>query len=187
VDEGQRRSVGRVVKVLREAAGLSRDDLAARTAESPSQRLGREMLAKVEQGRKAPSPVSVAKIARALGVPTAELARSAARWESGAAMGVHDAALRQELLAVMRPSPPPVVETGVELDALLPRGRRADLVRQLERRVRDLAARGSVEQLENAVLALQAQDRTAPVRLASIDIDIGTGIGFGPGASTAAG
>jgi hypothetical protein len=44
-----------------------------------------------------------------------------------------------------------------------------------------------VEQLENAVLALQAQDRTAPVRLASIDIDIGTGIGFGPGASTAAG
>lgn len=174
MDEGQRRSLGAVIKVLREAAGLSRADLALRTSDAPAERIGLEMLAKVEQGRKAPSPASVAKLARALGIATTDLARSAARWESGANLGVKDASLRQELLAAVRPSPPSVaVEAEPPASAVLePQGRRADLVRQLETRVRELAWRGTVAQLEDAVLALQAQTglAAAPTRLASIDI-----------------
>ena len=167
MEEAQRRSIGAVVKVLREAAGLSRPELARRTAEAPALRLGQEMLAKVEQGRKAPSPATVAKLAHALGIATTDLVRCAARWESGAAMGVREAVLRQELLAVVVPSPPPAaVDT---MDAVEPLGRRAMLIRQLEKQVRGLAARGSVEQLENALLVLEAQ-AVAPTRLASIDI-----------------
>ena len=174
MDEGQRRSLGAVVKVLREAAGLSRSDLARRTSETPGERIGLEMLAKVEQGRKAPSPASVAKLARALGIATTDLSRSAARWESGASLGVKEASLRQELLAVVRPSPPSVaVEAEPPAPAVLePQGRRADLVRQLETRVRELVWRATVAQLEDAVLALQAQAGpvATPTRLASIDI-----------------
>ncbi|HVU72958.1 MAG TPA: helix-turn-helix transcriptional regulator [Mycobacteriales bacterium] len=177
VHEAQRRSIGSVVKVLRQAAGLSRAELALRTADGAAQRVGLEMLAKVEQGRKAPSPATAAKLARALGISPNDLARSAARWESGAAVGVQDAALRLELLAVVRVAPPPAPAVTSEdaPEVVEPRGRRADLVRQLEAAVRALTTRGTVDQLENAVLALQAQATPAATRLASIDIGGATG------------
>lgn len=81
MDEGQRRSLGAVIRTLREAGGLSRQELVERTSPNPSERVSLEMLAKVEQGKKAPSASTLRKLAAALGLEPTDLASTAAWWE----------------------------------------------------------------------------------------------------------
>ncbi|MDB5478883.1 MAG: family transcriptional regulator, partial [Alphaproteobacteria bacterium] len=98
MEEGQRESLGAVVKTLREAQGLSREELVVRTHDDPEQRISLEMLAKVEQGRRAPSAKTLRKLAHALGLEPTTLVSSAALWEAGSADGTHVAALRSHVL-----------------------------------------------------------------------------------------
>ena len=103
MDEEQRRSLGAVVRTLREASGLTRQDLVDRTAESPTDRVSLEMLAKVEQGRKAPSARTMRKLAIALGMEPTELAQAAAWWELSESNGAAASLLR---LGITRGSVP---------------------------------------------------------------------------------
>ena len=98
MDESQRRSLGVVVKTLREAQGLSREELVAKTHDDVDERISLEMLAKVEQGRRAPSAKTLRKLAHALGIEPTTLVSSAAAWEAGDASGTHVAALRSHIL-----------------------------------------------------------------------------------------
>ncbi|WP_407343360.1 helix-turn-helix domain-containing protein [Pengzhenrongella phosphoraccumulans] len=94
MDEDQKRSLGAVVRTLREARGLTRQDLVERTAADPSDRVSLEMLAKVEQGKKAPSARTLRKLAIALGMEPTDLAGRAAWWEVNELDGASAALLR---------------------------------------------------------------------------------------------
>lgn len=162
---------------------MSRQDLIERTADEPEDRVGLEMLAKVEQGRKAPSARTLAKLARALGLEPTELAARAAHWEAGAGAGATTGALRATVLtpwgsvkaansvssmaggAVLGSvaslvTPFPLVVGGA-IGAMYgrERARKRELVAALEQRLQDLLENGSEEQL--AHLAETLEDITA--------------------------
>ena len=94
MDEDQKHSLGSVVRTLREARGLTRQDLVERTAADPGDRVSLEMLAKVEQGKKAPSARTLRKLAIALGMEPTDLASRAAWWELNELDGASAALLR---------------------------------------------------------------------------------------------
>jgi len=94
MDEDQKHSLGAVVRTLREARGLTRQDLVERTATDPGDRVSLEMLAKVEQGKKAPSARTMRKLAIALGMEPTDLAGRAAWWELNELDGASAALLR---------------------------------------------------------------------------------------------
>lgn len=99
-------SLGGVIKALREAAGMTRYDLARATSDLTFSERGMSldrrrfsavsasMIAKIEQGSKGPSVKSLRTIAEALGVSTADLAERASAWETLASAGVAASALR---------------------------------------------------------------------------------------------
>lgn len=89
----RRMSLGATVRTLREARGLSRQDLASAAAISV------EMLAKVEQGRKAPSAKTLASLASGLGIEAPDLAQRANAWQAFAAAGANGATLRAGTIA----------------------------------------------------------------------------------------
>lgn len=70
----ERKSLGQVIRALRELDGLSRDELAARSG------LGSDMIAKVEQGAKSPSASALNRIASTLGVSAVELSNRGLTW-----------------------------------------------------------------------------------------------------------
>ena len=94
MDEDRRHSLGAVVRTLREARGLTRQDLVERTAADPGDRVSLEMLAKIEQGKKAPSARTLRKLAIALGMEPTDLASRAAWWELNELDGASAALLR---------------------------------------------------------------------------------------------
>lgn len=94
MDEDQKRSLGSVVRTLREAQGLTRQDLVERTGADPTDRVSLEMLAKVEQGKKAPSARTLRKLAIALGMEPSDLAHRAAWWELNESDGASASLLR---------------------------------------------------------------------------------------------
>ncbi len=73
---------------MREAMGLTRQDLAEASSPEPAERVSVEMIAKVEQGRKAPSSKTLRKLAADLGVEPLAISSSAATWQAAAAAGV---------------------------------------------------------------------------------------------------
>lgn len=79
MDPKERKTLGEVIRALREANGLSRPDLAKGAG------LSVDMIAKVEQGAKAPSATKLASIAGALGVLPRDLSSRAAMWATIAA------------------------------------------------------------------------------------------------------
>lgn len=93
MDEERRVSIGATVRTLREAQGQSRQDL-ARTA-----KISVEMLAKLEQGRKAPSAATLAALASGLGLEAPDLAHRANAWQAFAALGTSLAGLRAGTIA----------------------------------------------------------------------------------------
>jgi transcriptional regulator with XRE-family HTH domain len=103
MDDSERQSIGEVVRAFRVASGLSRQDLVDRSAVNPDDQLGIEMLAKIEQGKKAPSPKTLRKLATGLGVDTVDLTHSVATWQAGLAGGLNKAQLRRSILAEVRP------------------------------------------------------------------------------------
>ncbi|MFD9521575.1 helix-turn-helix domain-containing protein [Streptomyces sp. NPDC059979] len=68
--------LGEVIKEIRRAAELSRDELAARAA------ISAPFLTKIEQNRRRPSRQSLQRIAEALDVTTQDLTARAALWEA---------------------------------------------------------------------------------------------------------
>lgn len=80
VDELERHSLGAVIRVLREAHGFSRNELARLTAENPADRVGVDMLAKIEQGARAPSGPTLKKLACALGLDALDISNYTATW-----------------------------------------------------------------------------------------------------------
>lgn len=66
-------ALGRVVALLREARGMSREDLADATKQDDPRGVSPSTVAKLEQGAKSPRPRTLAMLARALGVTTTEL------------------------------------------------------------------------------------------------------------------
>ena len=72
--ETERKALGQVIRALRELAGLSRQELAEGAD------LGVDMIAKVEQGAKAPSAAALKRIASALGCDPIELSNRGLLW-----------------------------------------------------------------------------------------------------------
>jgi transcriptional regulator with XRE-family HTH domain len=69
-------TMGQIIKELREARGLTQDQLAKRA------RITRPYLTMLEQGSKSnPSPAIIKRLARVLGVSGAELAGAVTRWQ----------------------------------------------------------------------------------------------------------
>lgn len=88
MDDERRESIGSTIRTLREARGLTRQELAA------AAEISVQMLAKVEQGRKAPSAATLARLAKSLGIEPPDLAQRASAWQALAATGASPAALR---------------------------------------------------------------------------------------------
>ncbi|WP_446666414.1 helix-turn-helix domain-containing protein [Flexivirga sp. B27] len=93
-EEERRQSIGATVKTLREAQGLSRQDLCLLTGSDDVRPLSVEMLAKIEQGRKAPSATTLKRLAVALGIDAPDLSQRASAWQFHKARGADDATLR---------------------------------------------------------------------------------------------
>ncbi|MDF2093613.1 helix-turn-helix transcriptional regulator [Knoellia sp. 3-2P3] len=74
MEASERKTLGDVIRSLREASGMTRPEL-AKTAG-----VGVDMVAKVEQGAKAPSAKTLRGLATALGVEPIELSSRAATW-----------------------------------------------------------------------------------------------------------
>lgn len=72
----ERKALGQVIRALRELEGLSREELAEGAA------LGPDMIAKIEQGAKAPSGAALKRISSALGVTSVELTSRSLSWMS---------------------------------------------------------------------------------------------------------
>lgn len=81
------------MRTLREAQGQTRQSL-ARAA-----KISVEMLAKIEQGRKAPSAATLAALASGLGIEAPDLAHRASAWEAFASAGASMATLRAGTIA----------------------------------------------------------------------------------------
>lgn len=178
MDEGQRKSIGAVVRTMREAMGLTRQELADATSAHPTERVSVEMIAKVEQGKKAPSAKTLRKLAAGLGIEPLTLSKSAARWEAAAAAGEGLWDLRAALIggslgarAAVAPLgvaglgigpvtwPLAAVATGLALRE----GRERDrLARRLEARLAELLEQASQEEIEHALAALDAVLPEAP-------------------------
>src|SRR3954451_19994790 len=82
MEDLQKQSVGAVIRTLREAQGLTRQDLVVRSSPEPSERVSLEMLAKVGRGKKAPSARTLRKLAAGLGLEPMDLSSRAAKWEA---------------------------------------------------------------------------------------------------------
>lgn len=93
MDDERRASIGATVRTLREAHGQTRQELAA------AAKISLEMLAKIEQGRKAPSAVTLAALALGLGIEAPDLAQRASAWEAFASAGASMATLRAGTIA----------------------------------------------------------------------------------------
>lgn len=91
-DADRTAAMGAAVRTLREANGMTRDDLHAKTDISV------QMIAKIEQGHKNPSPNSLQRLAGALGMTALDLSRRAASWEVGVEQGLTEAELRLRVL-----------------------------------------------------------------------------------------
>jgi transcriptional regulator with XRE-family HTH domain len=170
MDEGQRLSIGAVIRTMREALGMTRQELAEAGSADPDQRVSVEMIAKVEQGRKAPSAKTLRKLAAGLGVDPLELSSSAARWEAAAAAGAGLGALRAALTGGTlgaRIAAPFGMRTGFGVAPValniaavagglaLQEGReRAQWARLLEARLAELLERGSPEDIQHALATL---------------------------------
>jgi transcriptional regulator with XRE-family HTH domain len=181
MDDGQRQSIGAVIRTMREAMGLTRQELAEASSPQPDERVSVEMIAKVEQGRKAPSAKTLRKLAAGLGVEPLELSSSAARWEAAAASGAGLGALRAALAAgslgyrtarVFAPfgaaagiavAPVAAVAGGLALHEV--RRERAELRRQFEARLTELLERGSPEDIQHALATL---DKVLPEALTDL-------------------
>lgn len=168
VENSQRESIGAVIRTLREAQGLTRPQLVERTGAEPSERISLEMLAKVEQGKKAPSAKTLRKLALALGIEPVDLSDRAARWEAGLSAGLKASALRT---VVMRGSARTVV--GASAGALAAVGalpiagavgaglivhemqQRRQWAELIGARLTDLLANGSPEQVATALASLE--------------------------------
>lgn len=101
MDPSERKSLGEVIRALREASGLTRAELAT------ASNISVEMLAKVEQGAKAPSAKTLRALAQSLGVDPLDLSGRAAAWEAVAgAPGSTSAALRRIALGGVTPRVP---------------------------------------------------------------------------------
>lgn len=94
MEDLRRVSIGSTVRTLRETLALSRQELSERSADDPRARVTVEMIAKVEQGKRAPSGMTLRKLALALGLQPEELSTQATIWETGAASGFSDTQLR---------------------------------------------------------------------------------------------
>lgn len=70
----ERKALGQVIRALRELEGLSRDELGDRA------KLGVDMIAKVEQGAKAPSANALNRLAAALGLDPIDLSNRGLLW-----------------------------------------------------------------------------------------------------------
>jgi transcriptional regulator with XRE-family HTH domain len=173
MDDAERQSIGAVVRTLRSAQGLSRQELVERTADKAEDRVSLEMLAKVEQGRKAPSARTLRKLANGLGVEPQDLAGRAAEWEAALAAGASSAVLRAVTLASGRAgmraaaaspigallSGGAVVGSAVGAGAYLwgrERAERSVLAAQLEARLKQIVESGSEIELARAHEALDA-------------------------------
>ena len=170
MDDGQRQSIGAVVRTLREAMGMTRPELSAATSSEPSERVSVEMIAKVEQGRKAPSAKTLRKLAHGLGVEPLELSSSAAKWEAAVVAGAQVAALRAALTAGslgVRAIAPLGIAAGIGLGPALPLAaaaagtlvaregfERGQWARRLEARLAELLERGSAEDIQRALATL---------------------------------
>lgn len=93
MDDQRRASIGATVRTLREAQGQTRQDLAK------AAKISVEMLAKIEQGRKAPSAATLAALASGLGLDPPDLALRASAWEAFASAGASMATLRAGTIA----------------------------------------------------------------------------------------
>jgi len=93
MDDERRQSIGATIRTLREARGQTRQDLAS------AAKISLEMLAKVEQGRKAPSAATLAALAAGLGLEAPDLAHRADAWQALASVGASLAALRAGTIA----------------------------------------------------------------------------------------
>lgn len=89
---GRFADLGEIVRTLREAKGWTRAQLAAKTA-AMSHPVGEVMIAKIEQGARAPSTKTLTSLAAAFGVPPEELAARATAWELAKASLAPKAAL----------------------------------------------------------------------------------------------
>lgn len=88
MEDERRESIGATIRTLREARGKSRQDLA------DAAEISLQMLAKIEQGSKAPSAATLSRLAHGLGIDTPDLAQRANAWQAFAAAGASRAALR---------------------------------------------------------------------------------------------
>jgi transcriptional regulator with XRE-family HTH domain len=173
MDEAERQSIGAVVRTLRSALGLSRQELVERTADKAEDRVSLEMLAKIEQGRKAPSARTLRKLANGLGLEPQDLAGRAAEWEAVRAAGASSAVLRAVTLASGRSgtraaatspvgallSGGALVGSAVGAGAYLwgrERAERSVLAAQLEARLKQIVESGSELELARAHEALDA-------------------------------
>jgi transcriptional regulator with XRE-family HTH domain len=93
MDEQRRASIGATVRTLRESQGKTRQELAS------AAKISLEMLAKIEQGRKAPSAATLAGLAWGLGIEPPDLAHRANAWEAFATAGASMATLRAGTIA----------------------------------------------------------------------------------------
>ncbi len=163
VTNGGRHGLGAAIRALREAAGLTRQQLVDRMAEPVSV----EMLAKVEQGRKTPSARTLERVARALEIDPVDLTARAEAWEAGEAAGMPPLALRQAttigvasgvIAGGLGAAAFPLVgaaAVGFSLREMRERGRWAAL---LEAKLSDLVAHGTPEQLERVLASLESLD-----------------------------
>jgi transcriptional regulator with XRE-family HTH domain len=71
--EDEDSALGRVVALLREARGMTREELAEATRQDDPRGVSPSTVAKLEQGAKTPRPRTLAMLARALGVTTTDL------------------------------------------------------------------------------------------------------------------
>jgi transcriptional regulator with XRE-family HTH domain len=89
----RKQSMGMTVRTVREAVGLTRKQLHLK-----SDGVSVEMIAKVEQGQKSPSPETLTRFAKAFGVKPEDLASWASNWEQGLSEGKSASELRAETL-----------------------------------------------------------------------------------------
>jgi len=107
--QAERRSFGRVLKALRELNGMTREELHTATAPAGEDRVSIDMIAKIEQGAKSPSPPALRKLAAALGVTPAEIFQRSNMWLLAEESGTSDAGGRGIALGWMKAALPPAV------------------------------------------------------------------------------
>lgn len=169
MEDLQRQSTGAVIRTLREAQGLTRQQLVDLTAADPAERVSLEMLAKVEQGRKAPSAKTLRKLALAIGIETVDLSGRAAWWEAALAAGTNLASLRAGVMGVapavgvaratraLAGGLPVAGALGVGVAYGVKEARERQYYKQLlEARMSVLLEQGSTEQIETALQTLDA-------------------------------